>query len=264
MFLLFSIHSVLVFELIVVLPFCYRDTPPDATYFLHIFAGCFIYANVMCNLWKLIVTDSSSAGMELPVLMKPGWRFCSACECNSPARSFHCNTCNICILKRDHHCLFTGNCVGFHNQRFYIHLIFYIWLAAVYANIMNIDFVYHTFGGYSLKTIFSLVLPLFAWCLGVVQTMSLGAAFMITLCLVGITMTSALLAYHLNNVIKGQTVYENTFKIRDYDLGCKENIKSVFGDRWYMAWIFPMIPSPLPGNGMDFKTKKFWESSKDM
>ena len=31
-----------------------------------------------------------------------------------------CSTCNVCILKREHHCMFAGYCVGHNNHRYFI------------------------------------------------------------------------------------------------------------------------------------------------
>jgi palmitoyltransferase len=40
------------------------------------------------------------------------WKLCVVCEAVTPPRAWHCNVCNICILKREHHCMFVGYCVG--------------------------------------------------------------------------------------------------------------------------------------------------------
>lgn len=40
-----------------------------------------------------------------------------------------------------------------------------------------------------------------------------------------------------------------------YDLGFSHNMNEAFGINWKFAWISPLIPSPLPGNGIDFKAR---------
>ena len=47
------------------------------------------------------------ANGELP----EGWRICVTCQVPTPPRSHHCKICNACVLKRDHHCFFTGTLV---------------------------------------------------------------------------------------------------------------------------------------------------------
>ncbi len=38
------------------------------------------------------------------------WKWCEKCEQNQPPRAHHCKVCDVCVLKRDHHCFFTGKC----------------------------------------------------------------------------------------------------------------------------------------------------------
>lgn len=35
------------------------------------------------------------------------WHICAACEIFVPPRTWHCHSCNTCILRRDHHCIIT-------------------------------------------------------------------------------------------------------------------------------------------------------------
>ena len=53
------------------------------------------------------------------------WNYCRKCGHDTPPRCHHCPMCETCILKRDHHCFFSGRCVGFYNQRYFI--VFLIW-----------------------------------------------------------------------------------------------------------------------------------------
>lgn len=47
----------------------------------------------------------------------PGlWRrWCRKCSAYKPPRAHHCKTCGRCVLKMDHHCPWTANCVGHGN-----------------------------------------------------------------------------------------------------------------------------------------------------
>lgn len=261
--LVFGIHSVVIFELFVVLPFLYMNREFSGFYYFHIFAAVFIYFNTMGNLVMVMITETGTQGLMLPVMLKEGWRFCYVCECNAPPRSYHCHICKKCLLKRDHHCTFAGCCIGHKNQRYFYLMVVFIWIASLYASIMNVEFIYHLFGEMSLKTAFILIVPLFAWALQLVETVSIGMAFMASLCIIAFLISSALLGYHTVNILNGQTVYEKTHKIKDYDLGFLGNIESVFGKNWKICWISPFIFSPPVGDGLEFKRKEDYERVKE-
>ncbi|VDI62232.1 palmitoyltransferase [Mytilus galloprovincialis] len=223
----------------------------------------FLYLNVMGNVYKIIETNTSSVGKMLPTLLKPGWTFCYACEANSPPRSFHCMTCNKCILKRDHHCMFTSQCIGHSNYRYYFWLVFYGWCGTMFCAIMTVPYVLTLLDGFSIWKLPYFILPLFCFMLQYISFFTAISSFITLLSVVFSCALIALLFWHCSHIYKGQTTFESSHRIYDYDLGWKENIIQSFGTKWYLTWICPWIISPLPSDGIEFQTKANYQHSKD-
>jgi palmitoyltransferase ZDHHC9/14/18 len=57
--------------------------------------------------------------------------FCSICEITRPLRARHCKFCDNCVDVFDHHCPWTGTCIGLRNYRFFFCFISSVFLAAV-------------------------------------------------------------------------------------------------------------------------------------
>lgn len=74
--------------------------------------------------------------------------------------------------------------------------------------------------------------------------------FLLALNLVAVTMSTLLLIYHLDKVRRGLVCHENQNK---YDLGFVQNMKNVFGEKWYITWVSPFVESKLPHNGLDWQ-----------
>lgn len=56
---------------------------------------------------------------------------CKICNTKRPPRTHHCQHCDRCVLRRDHHCPWVANCVGFYNHRYFIQFITYTTLSSI-------------------------------------------------------------------------------------------------------------------------------------
>lgn len=250
-FLFAIIPVIYYFELWIVLPRFY-DTW-SYQYVFHFCVGNFILFNICSNLVAIILTDTSINGRILQSEGSTNWRFCSVCETLSPPRSWHCNICDTCILKRDHHCIFTSCCIGYFNHRYFIMFVSYMFIATIYSTIFNVQFIYNYVKFDSWISLVKIIFPLATLFLEWTEN-QLYVALIIIVGL-GSGFTGVLLYFHVDMILRGMVSPERRNKLSLYDLGIKDNIKTVFGDNWYLIWISPFIKSNLPGNGIIWETK---------
>ena len=59
-----------------------------------------------------------------PMLFK--FKFCDSCYIFRPLRTSHCNICNNCMLKYDHHCVWLGSCVAKRNYNLFYWFVFHL------------------------------------------------------------------------------------------------------------------------------------------
>ncbi|XP_014218189.1 probable palmitoyltransferase ZDHHC24 [Copidosoma floridanum] len=255
-FLLVVVPLIYWFELWVVLPALYQ--PGSLLYVFHFTLGSFLMFNIVGNFTYAVLCDTSARRVFVHASRASpddGWRFCAECECLAPPRSWHCNTCGACILKRDHHCLFTGCCVGHSNQRYFLMFLVYMFLATLYAFVYNSQFIWSRIEFEFPMTLVKLVFPVAIFVFGFDGSINQLYLMLYIVTVVGMLFTGVLCLYQFDLVFKGCTAHEKNKKNYVYSLGWRQNIREVFGNRWYLVWLLPYLQSKLPQDGVTWRTK---------
>jgi len=68
-----------------------------------------------------------------PTSTRAGWKYCDVCEKPKAAEANHCSTCQTCVYRLDHHCVFLGRCVGHHNHRQFLCFLLYLEVSVLYV-----------------------------------------------------------------------------------------------------------------------------------
>lgn len=76
-------------------------------------------------------------------------KLCPECFVIKTPRSFHCSTCNQCIERYDHHCVWLNNCIGIKNHRLF--LVFICVLAATISSLFSTTIFYYTKLSYPIE-----------------------------------------------------------------------------------------------------------------
>ena len=59
------------------------------------------------------------------------FKYCETCLVFRPQKAAHCNLCNNCVQKFDHHCVWLGTCVGHRNYHYFLWFILFLNLLEV-------------------------------------------------------------------------------------------------------------------------------------
>ncbi|PIK50694.1 putative palmitoyltransferase ZDHHC24 [Apostichopus japonicus] len=155
-----------IFEVFVIMPPLFGLF--TLSFWMHFLVGFYLWFNAVGNMIMVMGTETSSGKNILPSVLKTGWRYCPVCMLNAPPRAHHCGDCNTCVLVRDHHCVFTGRCVGHNNMRYYLMMVVFLFCSAMYCNYLNIDYAWELVGGMHWKGIITMLYQRSAGCLVII------------------------------------------------------------------------------------------------
>ena len=253
LFLLLGVFTTFVFETTTVLPHLYPGSWLWPSF--HSIVGLFLVHGILGNLYYLTTTDTSIKTLLMPTTLLDGWKFCSVCESNSPVRASHCKKCDVCVLKRSHHCLFAGRCVGYKNCRFFVALLLNLCMGTLYAIVLNQYFVWDLLGGLTFHTFWYHFFPVVFLALGHISFRTAVFCFISVIDFAGCLFSLGLLMYHLNLILTNQTVFERSRGIVKYHLmDWKLNLRESLGEKWFLIWLSPFVASRLPRDGILFPT----------
>ncbi|XP_033030756.1 probable palmitoyltransferase ZDHHC24 [Lacerta agilis] len=227
----------------------------EAFPFVSLASLLFLLVNVLENARRFVTASPSTRGVMLAGAGQ-GWDYCYSCQSHVPPRCSHCFSCNVCILRRDHHCTLLGQCLGYQNYRYFLCLLLHGSVALLYGCVINADVVLSLLQeGTSVQAMLLLLLPWLMLLMGQVNITIFIFAFVTDVCIVGFLFCTGFLLFHSLLALRGQTTNEWFEGDRQYDLGWQDNLREVLGDQGHLVWFMPFIASPLPGDGITFRTK---------
>ncbi|KAL3115892.1 hypothetical protein niasHT_007192 [Heterodera trifolii] len=190
-------------------------------------------------------------------------KYCYECKRTTPGRCQHCPLCNICVLRKDHHCFLLGGCAGLANQRYFIVFLFWASIGAVYGSSFNFSY---------LRKHTSPCFP-FGWLcyLGpVILWFPLFSPFVFgSLCAAAASSFAAFgfFVFQMIYTLNGYTMHDfhraGLRRVESDGEDFRERLALVFGRRWWLNFIFPQFWLP---NQMNEKIAKniFLNTSKDL
>lgn len=249
------------------------DTSLRGSTTLHTVVFLFLMFNALGNYIMTIKYPAESANeTAVPV--------CSA-HCSDKVDAHYllngrhfCKLCKKVILKRDHHCFFTGNCIGNKNMRYFIMFCIYTSCTCLYSLVLGVAFLTVEYSiSFENPLTFLTLLPLstgyffmgklffsqfqllnlrhtyMSWELQFSFLLSTGTVSGLQLFLVlmlyvwlGIGLVSAgFCCQQVLLVARGQTWCQmQRGQLQENQSPWKTNLKDIFGNRWILGLILPV------------------------
>lgn len=175
---------------------------------------------------------------------------CLICKIIKPDRCYHCKKCSKCILKRDHHCRWLNNCIGFSNQKQFI--LFLIYLCSIKLISLITTFNYFLtnislliyYNDYNLMIIFFFIFNFILLIPLLLLTSN-------SLYLAAVNLTSIEIKYPPRFSLHTYSDSMNPFDLNNIKL----NLMQVFGNNLLIAFL-PI--SNMQGDGHSFVTTQLY------
>ncbi|ODN01843.1 Palmitoyltransferase ERF2 [Orchesella cincta] len=166
------------------------------------------------------------------------WHICGTCEVFVPPRTWHCHVCNTCILRRDHHCVFTACCIGEENQCNFLGLLLYLGLGTTLSS--GFSFVYFVY--WKEMSIWWYFLRLFVMMYTIIFDFS-AIQLLATVSTFGQAASWGVFWYYIVLAFKGQTASDAHRKVSRTSAGASsisyENMRNFLGPYPLLRIVWP-------------------------
>ncbi|XP_074091754.1 palmitoyltransferase ZDHHC22 [Macrotis lagotis] len=241
-----------ILQLFLFLPNMFKDptiTPLFSPALLHGALFLFLSANALGNYILVIQNspedlgtrkNSGAKGVGSPSEWPEAGR-----KASSSSQSTHfCRLCARVTLRHDHHCFFTGNCIGSRNMRNFIMFCLYTSLACLYSMVAGVAYISAVLSiSFAHPLAFLTLLPhsISQFFSGAVLGSEMFVILMLYLWF-GIGLACAGFCCHqLLLVLRGQTRYQVRKGMVVRARPWRKNLQEVFGKRWLLGLLIPML-----------------------
>ncbi|KAJ2689027.1 palmitoyltransferase for Vac8p [Coemansia spiralis] len=165
-------------------------------------------------------------------------RYCHRCNAAKPDRAHHCSSCDMCVLRFDHHCPWLNACVGFHTQKAFVLFLSY---ATLYTTVLGVlTLVYYVLWIVAERVYDISIQCLFMMCMAFAFAISLWGftAFHYYLTLQNLTTFETYVSNKYR--VPGTTHAVQPGKVNLFDLGWRKNLRQLFGPSW-RQWFVPTV-----------------------
>ncbi|KAM0788532.1 hypothetical protein ACM66B_001660 [Microbotryomycetes sp. NB124-2] len=213
-----------------------------------------------------LVTDVTRIGPSAVRREKKG-RTCKKCDLvdgvrpPKPERSHHCKVCKTCILKFDHHCPWIKQCVGLHNERYFVLFLCYFSVSCGFAAFWGWNPMWTAldFGQWRHRTPRMFVPLTFILALILGLAVAIMAIYQIWLIACGETTVEA----HDNEWYRKTAEIRRTEFKNPYDLGRRANLEYFFNVRptgsFHWSTILLPVSVPAASDGWTWRKIPDWE-----
>ncbi|KAF8567937.1 hypothetical protein P879_02625 [Paragonimus westermani] len=194
--------------------------------------------------WTYLEQRVAQKDLPVTLLNKHGKvPFCDICFVIKPDRTHHCSNCERCVPRMDHHCPWINNCVGFHNQKYFLLFLSYAFLYCLFCFTASIP----TSVQLLKATIDVTMVTLHIFLLAIVSSV-----FMIGLLILLVFQAHLLFTNTSTLEFYRRPRFRTLSQPCSFNLGWRRNFTEVFGNR-PILWFLPIFSSK--GDGYTFPTR---------
>ncbi|XP_060613967.2 palmitoyltransferase ZDHHC22 [Anolis sagrei] len=161
-----------------------------------------------------------------------------------PAGTHFCKLCARVTQRHDHHCFFTGNCIGSRNMRNFVMFCLHTSLACLDSMVAGVAYISAVLStSFASPLAFLTLLPhsISQFFSGALLSLEMFVILMLYLWL-GIGLACAGFCCHqILLILRGQTRYQVRKGMVTQARPWKKNLEEVFGKRWLLGLLIPML-----------------------